>query len=497
MKASSSKVRYADNNDDVINDQTKVEKNVDDHNVVYVDGENANGVGYEKCLIMRRKNIDLKKQATLGFKPISEGDIAGGSLATHSFSQERCRKALAQLCIKDNQPFSIVDNEAFQDYSWEMNPLFKMSFRWTNVNYMCLMAHWVDDDWVLRKKILNFCLIANHRGGSLATHSFSQERCRKALAQFCIKDNQPFSIVDNEGFQDYSWEMNPLFKMSSRWTNVNYMCLTAHWVDDDWVLRKKILNFCLIANHRVTVDNASSNDGAIKFLGKMLKGPHAVLDCKYLHLRCCAHILNLVVRDGLEEQLKSISNIRNAVRLKLIDHKYRSYFYGDDEDDFADEDKQKRAMAALMKDKYDKYWDNINNINFLLMKEDRVNARNKKNSAYSTSDSSLFTSGAKVSLETSFLKYLEEQGDGVNKTEVDTYLDDVLEKRDDSSDILNWWKVNSLKFSILSQVATHVLGMPTSTVASESAFSTGGRVIDQFRSSLTPKTAEALICTQD
>ncbi|GKB02938.1 zinc finger BED domain-containing protein RICESLEEPER 2-like protein, partial [Tanacetum coccineum] len=29
------------------------------------------------------------------------------------------------------------------------------------------------------------------------------------------------------------------------------------------------------------------------------------------------------------------------------------------------------------------------------------------------------------------------------------------------------------------------------------AFSTGGRVIDQFRSSLTPKTAEALICVQD
>ena len=46
-------------------------------------------------------------------------------------------------------------------------------------------------------------------------------------------------------------------------------------------------------------------------------------------------------------------------------------------------------------------------------------------------------------------------------------------------------------------MARHVLGMPISTVASESAFSTGGRVIDKFRSSLTPKTAEALICAQD
>ena len=39
--------------------------------------------------------------------------------------------------------------------------------------------------------------------------------------------------------------------------------------------------------------------------------------------------------------------------------------------------------------------------------------------------------------------------------------------------------------------------MPISTVASESAFSVGGRVIDRYRSSLNPETAETLICAQD
>ena len=36
-----------------------------------------------------------------------------------------------------------------------------------------------------------------------------------------------------------------------------------------------------------------------------------------------------------------------------------------------------------------------------------------------------------------------------------------------------------------------------STVSSESTFSTSGQVLDVFRSSLSPKTTEALICTQN
>lgn len=39
--------------------------------------------------------------------------------------------------------------------------------------------------------------------------------------------------------------------------------------------------------------------------------------------------------------------------------------------------------------------------------------------------------------------------------------------------------------------------MPISIVASESAFSTRGRMLNNFRSSLTPRMVEALFCTQD
>jgi hypothetical protein len=55
--------------------------------------------------------------------------------------------------------------------------------------------------------------------------------------------------------------------------------------------------------------------------------------------------------------------------------------------------------------------------------------------------------------------------------------------------------VNSTRFPILGRLARDVLAIPISTVASESAFSTGGRILDDFRSSLTPFMVEALVCT--
>ena len=64
-------------------------------------------------------------------------------------------------------------------------------------------------------------------------------------------------------------------------------------------------------------------------------------------------------------------------------------------------------------------------------------------------------------------------------------------------DILGWWKVNSMKFPILTKIARDILSAPVSIVASQSAFSTGGRILDPFRSSLKPKMVEALICTKN
>ena len=76
---------------------------------------------------------------------------------------------------------------------------------------------------------------------------------------------------------------------------------------------------------------------------------------------------------------------------------------------------------------------------------------------------------------------------GGKKTNLDIYLVEAVVEGKGSFDILCWWKLNSERFSILSHMARDILAVLVSTVASEYAFSTSGRVLNDFRSSLTPK----------
>ncbi|GAU18438.1 hypothetical protein TSUD_231750, partial [Trifolium subterraneum] len=89
--------------------------------------------------------------------------------------------------------------------------------------------------------------------------------------------------------------------------------------------------------------------------------------------------------------------------------------------------------------------------------------------------------------------------DPKTKTEIESYFqeDRIPHNPSVDLDILGWWKANSTRYPILASIAREVLAIPATTVASESAFSTGGRVVSDYRTCLTPKMVEALVCTQD
>ena len=69
----------------------------------------------------------------------------------------------------------------------------------------------------------------------------------------------------------------------------------------------------------------------------------------------------------------------------------------------------------------------------------------------------------------------------------------LWDEDDTSFDALQWWKVNQTNYRILSKMAHEILAIPITMVASEATFSAGSRVIDTYRSSLSPNTVQMLL----
>nr|XP_023897492.1 zinc finger BED domain-containing protein RICESLEEPER 1-like [Quercus suber] len=206
-----------------------------------------------------------------------------------------------------------------------------------------------------------------------------------------------------------------------------------------------------------------------------------------------------------------------------------------------------KEIAQSMKEKYEKYWGDIENMNLMMLiavvldprykmkylkywfnkwysKEmaefalklvsdalDKLYAHYAKGTELSSNSGNGQATNVGSSIESSasfpcdpwkiasheFDEHIATKDDNECTIDVDKYLNKASEKNREVFDILTWWKVNSTIYVILSEVARDVMAIPVSTVTSESAFSIGGHVLDPFRISFAPKTVEALICAKN
>ncbi|KAA8534475.1 hypothetical protein F0562_031992 [Nyssa sinensis] len=83
------------------------------------------------------------------------------------------------------------------------------------------------------------------------------------------------------------------------------------------------------------------------------------------------------------------------------------------------------------------------------------------------------------------------------KSKIEQYLEEPVFPRKEEFNILHWWKVNSAKLPTLVRMARDILALSAATVASEAAFSVGGRIIDESCSCLLPDIVEALVTAND
>ncbi|OMO60971.1 hypothetical protein CCACVL1_23785 [Corchorus capsularis] len=489
------------------------------------------------------------------------------------------------------------------------------------------------------------------------TEKLDQKLFRESVALEIIEHGPPFSYAEYEGSRRSNRILNPnveffsrntlkaevlkvhnklkedlkntLHKLSSRicltsdmWTscqNRGYLSLTAHYVDENWKLCSKVLNFCHVpppdrANNlcgtihgllrdwgiekkifTITLDNARNMDNMQELLRSKLVQQDGLLSRgAYFHIRCSAHILNLIVQDGLKVLGDALEKARESVKwnstylmlerfllyvnaFKILPtedptflmedlpteeelHKIEyicnflkpfyditTLFLGVDYPtanlyfenvckvrsnllkEIESPDSCLREVAKAMKEKFDKYWNEhcvvlafavildprfkLKFVKFYLKKFDD-NFENKAKSildklkalfkeyesASSSSGGNCDIQGGGKELDQSLIEFQSYESDdstSSNKSQLELYLEEPRVLITMPYDVLAYWKDNYARYPELATMARDIMTIPITTVASESTFSMGGRVVNQWRSSLTCKNAEALITTRN
>uniref|UniRef100_A0A7N0ZXA2 BED-type domain-containing protein n=1 Tax=Kalanchoe fedtschenkoi TaxID=63787 RepID=A0A7N0ZXA2_KALFE len=203
-------------------------------------------------------------QAHLNLQPLQKGQKIEGVLTSWRFNQEEVQKGLAYMIILDELPFSFVEHDGFRNFMSRCCPMFAMPSRST-----------------VRRDI---------------SEIFQDQR--RILKRFLKESNIMICIT------------------TDTWTslqNINYMSVTGHFIDSDWKLHKKILNFCPISSHRGEALGQAVEKCLLDWI---------LIGCTQLQLTtrdqtilwCGAHVINLIVQDGLKEMSNSVASIRGVIK---------------------------------------------------------------------------------------------------------------------------------------------------------------------------------------
>ncbi|KAJ4726518.1 Zinc finger BED domain-containing protein [Melia azedarach] len=531
---------------------------------------------------------------------------------------------------------------------------------------------------------------------SIGSSRFDQERSRLDLARMIILHGYPLAMVEHVGFKLFVKNLQPMFEvvpnssielscmeiyekekqrvydmlsklhgrinlaleMWSSVENAEYFCLTAHYIDEDWRLQKKILNFVTLdSSHTedmlseviirclmdwdidcklfaLTFDYCATDDDIVLRIRERISQnrPHSS-NGQLFDVRSAAHVLNLIVQEALEALRDVTQKIRGSIRyikssqlilgkfneiaqqveissqkslvldcptrwnstyamleaaleyrnafgaLQDLDSEYLSaltetewewassitgylklfveitnvfcsnksptanvYFpeicdvhiqlidWCKSPDEFLS------STALKMKAKFDKYWSKCSlalavaaildprfKMKLVEYYYSQIYGSTALERIKEVSDgikelfnayaicSTMVDQGSALpgsSLPSTsndsrdklkgFDKFLHETSQSQNATsDLDKYLEEPVFPRNCDFNILNWWKVHTPRYPILSMMARDILGTPMSTVVPESAFTNGHRVLDVCRSSLNPDTRQALICARD
>ncbi|WOL13577.1 zinc finger BED domain-containing protein RICESLEEPER 2-like [Canna indica] len=146
---------------------------------------------------------------------------------------------------------------------------------------------------------------------------YSNVKMRQIIATAIMVHEHPFNIVEDEvwmwGFQVLSFVKVLAPRRGIDVADVIFKCLKT------WGIEKKVFS--------VSVDNASYNDSCPRALKDSISDNSSLpAGGSLFHIRCCAHILNLLVQDDLGRIKDIIHNVRESVKyINYNDSRLKSF----------------------------------------------------------------------------------------------------------------------------------------------------------------------------
>ncbi|KAA8544887.1 hypothetical protein F0562_019719 [Nyssa sinensis] len=228
-----------------------------------------------------------------------------------------------------------------------------------------------------KQMVLSVEIVASESAGSIANFKYDRAKVRELASHMTLYHEYPFMQMEDVIFNKFMrantayWQkitriaikndcistyeiekkkLKTLFKSINKvnittdmWKSSNqkisYMVVTGHFIDSDWKLQKRVLNFfhvppphsgVIVANalqkcfiewgiedkvYAIIVDNSKYNDVALRVLkDNFTLKKKLSFGGKVFHVHCCAHIINLLVQDGIKEVKILVDIVREGVK---------------------------------------------------------------------------------------------------------------------------------------------------------------------------------------
>ncbi|CAG8780600.1 10819_t:CDS:2, partial [Racocetra persica] len=241
----------------------------------------------------------------------------------------------------------------------------------------------------------------------------------------------------------------------------------------------------------VTTDNASNMIAIGRVLKERMHNEFSNINVQ--HFRCGAHILNIIVEEGI----KSVNDLRLIFRGLIIHLNNNENLVINTQ----------HAVANAMKVKFMSYWAHLNESSAILGLldphnklstyditecEQTINKLHEVYQIYKLPEEKklLPPTTATKSTQRFFRNLTKCHQSNLNRYEIEKYFSEP----ETEADPLPWWKANSNQFPVLARIAMDILAVQSTSVPSEQAFFIARNTISLTRNRINPEVTHASLC---